>query len=51
MLHIECMTIGEEFKSNDKNYKVTSNFSDGGKIFVELHEVVNGELQELLKEN
>ncbi len=51
MPHLLDLTIGTEYKGNDgETYKVTSNFSEGKKIFVELTKVENEELQELLKD-
>lgn len=37
MLNIDTLTLGNEFKDADgKIYKVESNFSENGKIYIEL---------------
>ena len=49
MLHIDVLTQGNEFKNTDGEiYKVSSNFSEKDKIFVELTKVE--EPEELIKE-
>jgi hypothetical protein len=46
MLHIDTLTLGNDFKDNDGNiFKVSSNFSEGNKIFVELAKVDNEPLE------
>ena len=44
MLNIDNLTLGNEWK-NDSNdiYKITSNFSEGNKIYIELEKVANVE--------
>jgi len=40
MLHIDNLTIGNEFKdSSGEIYKVTSSFGDGKKMYIELERV------------
>jgi len=50
MINIDVFTLGNEFKDEGGNiYKVSSNFSDERKIFVELTPVLV-EPEELIKE-
>lgn len=49
MLNIDVLTLGNEFKDADGNiFKITSNFSDKDKLYVELGK--QQEIQELIKE-
>ena len=47
MVNIDILTVGNEFKDADGEiYKVQSNFSEEGKIYVELVKVEPAELIE-----
>lgn len=49
MINIDTLILGNEFKDNDGNtFKVTSNFSEGNKLYVELVKVEP--VGELIKE-
>lgn len=49
MLNIDTLTLGNEFKDNDGEiFKVTSNFSDKDKLYVEITKVTP---LEIIKEN
>lgn len=51
MINIDVLTLGNEFKNNDGElFKVTSNFSEGDKIFVELFKVADKD-DEILTED
>lgn len=49
MVHIDILTLNNEFKDNDgRTWKVSSNFSDKNKLYVELEVVTPQEA--LIKE-
>ncbi len=51
MINIDILTLGCEFKdSNGEIYKVTSNFSQNKKLFVELDKVEHEEIEPLIEE-
>ena len=51
MPHLTDLTIGTLFRGNDgEEYKVTSNFSEKDKMYIELTKVGNEQLEELIKE-
>ena len=50
MINIDVLTLGCEFKDVDGDiFKVTSNFSEGKKLFVELEKVATEDSQ-IIKE-
>lgn len=51
MLNIDTLTLGNEFKDADGNiFKVTSNFSETDKIFIELQKEKVEEFEQAIKE-
>lgn len=51
MINIDCLTIGCEFKDVDGNiFKVSSNFSQINKLFVELERVTPEPSADIIKE-
>lgn len=51
MINIDTLTLGNEFKDADGLvFKVTSNFSEGDKLYIELSKVANEEFNQLISE-